>query len=127
MKDGKENIKNILTKDVKLPNLPVDDFVASTETLAIDANEDRDVLAGAGQDVSLIDDLTSLSGALRYCQANCFFTPVTAKIRTYVFAGYPEDVGRSEFDSPFIPYKYPYSTIFCLNVCWGVASLLGTQ
>ena len=38
----KENIENIPTKDVKLPNLPIDDFVASTETLAIDANEDRD-------------------------------------------------------------------------------------
>jgi hypothetical protein len=66
----KEIIENVPTKDVKLPNLPTDDFVASTETLAIDANEDRDALAGAGLDVKLIDDLTPLSGALRYCQAN---------------------------------------------------------
>ena len=66
----KKNIENIPTKDVKLPNLPIDDFVASTETLAIDANEDRDALAAAGLDVTLIDELTPLSGALRYCQAN---------------------------------------------------------
>lgn len=65
-----ETIENIPTKAVKLPNLPVDDFVASTETLAIDANEDRDALAAAGLDVTLIDELTPLSGALRYCQAN---------------------------------------------------------
>jgi len=66
----KENIENVPTKDVKLPNLPIDDFVASAETLAIDANEDRDDLAAVGLDVTLIDELTSLSGALRYCQAN---------------------------------------------------------
>ena len=66
----KETIENVPTKDVKLPNLPVDDFVASTETLAVDASEDRDTLAAAGLDVTLIDELTSLCGALRYCQAN---------------------------------------------------------
>ena len=65
-----EIIENVPTKDVKLPNLPIDDFVASTETLAIDAGEDRDALAAAGLDVTLIDELTPLSGALRYCQAN---------------------------------------------------------
>jgi len=66
----KETIENVPTKDVKLPNLPVDDFVASTETLAVDANEDRDALAASGLDVMLIDELKPLSGALRYCQAN---------------------------------------------------------
>ncbi|MCG6190684.1 hypothetical protein [Maribellus maritimus] len=66
----KEVIENVPAKDVKLPNLPVDDFVASTETLAVDANEDRDALAAAGLDVTLIDELTPMSGALRYCQAN---------------------------------------------------------
>ncbi|QGY42528.1 hypothetical protein GM418_02315 [Maribellus comscasis] len=44
--------------------------MASTETLAVDANEDRDALAAAGLGVTLIDELTPLSGALRYCQAN---------------------------------------------------------
>lgn len=40
----KENIENVPAKDVKLPNLPIDDFVAATETLAVDANEDREAL-----------------------------------------------------------------------------------
>ena len=66
----KETIENVPTKDVRLPNLPIDDFAASTETLAIDASEDRDALAAAGLDVMLIDELKPLSGALRYCQAN---------------------------------------------------------
>ncbi|MEZ5103496.1 MAG: hypothetical protein R2757_03290 [Draconibacterium sp.] len=66
----KEAIENIASKDVKLPNLPIDDFVASIETLAIDAGEDRETLAAGGLDVMLIDELTPLSGALRYCQAN---------------------------------------------------------
>ncbi|SHE69366.1 hypothetical protein SAMN05444274_102126 [Mariniphaga anaerophila] len=64
-----DEIQNVPTDTIKLPNLPVDDFVARTETLAVNANEDRDALAGAGMDMSLIDELTSLSGALRYCQA----------------------------------------------------------
>jgi hypothetical protein len=63
-------LNHLLVKCKLLLNLPVDDFAASTETLAIDANEDRDALAAAGLDVTLIDELTPLSGALRYCQAN---------------------------------------------------------
>lgn len=66
----KDAIESLSAKDVKLPNLPVDDFVASTETLAVNASKDREALAGAGLDDSLIDELTPLSGALRYCQAN---------------------------------------------------------
>ena len=66
----KENIENVPAKDVKLPNLPIDDFVVSTEILAIDSNEDREALTVAGMDTTLIDDLTPWSGALRYCQAN---------------------------------------------------------
>lgn len=66
----KDAIESLSQDDVKQPHLPVDDFVASTETLAVDAAEDSEALAGAGLDVSLIDELTSLSGALRFCQAN---------------------------------------------------------
>jgi hypothetical protein len=66
----KESIENVPSKEVKLPHLPIDDFVAATETLAVDANEDREALTAAGMDTTLIDDLTPLSGALRYCQAN---------------------------------------------------------
>jgi len=65
----KERIESLPKDQVKLPNQPVDDFAASVETLAVDANEDRDALAAAGLDVTLIDDLTPLSGVLRYCQA----------------------------------------------------------
>jgi len=65
----KDQIESIPADDVKLPNQPIDDFVARTETLAIHASEDREALEGAGLDVDLIDQLTPLSGALRYCQA----------------------------------------------------------
>jgi len=64
-----EAIQNYPLDKVRLPNLPIDDFVSRTETLAQDANEDRSVLEAAGLDVTLIDELTPLSSALRYCQA----------------------------------------------------------
>ncbi|MGQ8337736.1 hypothetical protein ACUNWD_14400 [Sunxiuqinia sp. A32] len=65
----KDQIENLPPTKVKLPNQPIDDFVASTETLAVEANKDRELLSAAGLDVTLIDELTPLSGALRYCQA----------------------------------------------------------
>lgn len=65
----KEQIEDLPSEELKLPNQPIDDFVVGTETLAVEANKDREALAAAGLDVTLIDDLTSLSGALRYCQA----------------------------------------------------------
>ena len=65
----KDEIENVPLSEVKLPNQPIDDFVVRTEALAIDANEDRAELEGAGLDVTLIDELNPLSGALRYCQA----------------------------------------------------------
>lgn len=66
----KESIENVPLEEVKSPNRPVDEIVERTEVLALDAAEDREALAGAGMDVSLIDRLTPLSGALRYTQAN---------------------------------------------------------
>jgi len=63
-------IRAVPLNDVKVPNRPVDEIVARTETLAVDAAEDSEALSDAGLDVSLIAQLTSLSGALRYCQAN---------------------------------------------------------
>jgi hypothetical protein len=65
----KDQIEGVPPDEVKLPNQPIDDFVASTETLAVEANEDREALAAAGMDVTLIDELPPLSGALRHCQA----------------------------------------------------------
>ncbi|MCY1718788.1 hypothetical protein OU798_00435 [Prolixibacteraceae bacterium Z1-6] len=65
----KDAIEGVLPGKVKPPNQPVDDFVAKTETLAVDAAEDREALKSAGMDENLIDELTPLSGTLRYCQA----------------------------------------------------------
>jgi len=65
----KEQIEAVTLSNLKVPNRPVDEIVERTETLAVNANKDREALAGAGMDVNLIDQLTPLSGALRYCQA----------------------------------------------------------
>jgi len=65
----KDQIESLSSNLVKLPSQPIDDFVASIETLAVNANKDRDALTAAGMDATLIDDLVSLSGALRHCQA----------------------------------------------------------
>ncbi|WP_321290253.1 hypothetical protein [uncultured Sunxiuqinia sp.] len=65
----KDQIENLPESQVKLPKQPVDEFVASSETLAVEAAEDRDALAGAGMDLTIIDDVPPLSGALRHCQA----------------------------------------------------------
>lgn len=65
-----EQINLIPLEEVKVPNRPVDEIVARTEALAVDAAEDIEALAAAGLDVSLIGQLPPLSGALRYCQAN---------------------------------------------------------
>lgn len=66
----KDQIESIPANEMKVPNRPVDDIVVRTETLAVNATEDREALEAAGLDVTLIDNLTSMSGALRYCQAN---------------------------------------------------------
>nr|WP_321356170.1 hypothetical protein [uncultured Draconibacterium sp.] len=65
----KEQIENFPSEELKTPNKPVKEYVVSVNTLAVDANEDREALAGAGMDVNLIDELTTLSGALSYLQA----------------------------------------------------------
>ncbi|WP_054720919.1 hypothetical protein [Marinifilum fragile] len=65
----KEQIENYPNNEVKLPNQPIDEFAANAETLAIEAVKDKEVLQKAGLDVTLIDDLNPLAGALRFCQA----------------------------------------------------------
>lgn len=65
----KDQIESVPAEEVKLPNQPIDDFAASTETLAVEASEDREALEGAGMNGNLIEELPPLSGALRYCQA----------------------------------------------------------
>ncbi len=65
----KAAIEAVPNNQVKLPNQPVDEFATRVETLAVNANADRDALAAAGLNVILIDELPTLSGALRHCQA----------------------------------------------------------
>lgn len=66
----KEQIENLPSNEVKLPNQPIDVFAAQTETLATEAAKDKEALSHAGLDVTIIDDLIPLTGALRYLQAN---------------------------------------------------------
>nr|WP_319398846.1 hypothetical protein [uncultured Carboxylicivirga sp.] len=68
--EWKELIEAVPDGEVKLPNQPIDDFAASCETLAIEAQRDKEALTGAGLDVKIIDEVTPLTGALRYIQAN---------------------------------------------------------
>ncbi|MBR8537232.1 hypothetical protein KDU71_16810 [Carboxylicivirga sediminis] len=65
----KEPIEAVPNKAVKLPNQPVDEFVAGAETLAVEATKDKEALVAAGLTESSIDELTPLAGALRHCQA----------------------------------------------------------
>ena len=60
----KEKIEALPFSEVKLPNQPIDEITASAETLAKEAAKDKEQLAKAGLDVILIDELSSLSGAL---------------------------------------------------------------
>ena len=66
----KEKIKARPLSEVKLPNRPIDELTASAETLAVEAAKDKEELAKAGLNVTFIDEIPSLSGATRYCQAN---------------------------------------------------------
>lgn len=65
----KDKIEALPLNEVKLPDRPVDEIVGRCETLAVNANEDREALVAAGLDGTIIDAMPSLSGALRYCQA----------------------------------------------------------
>ena len=66
----KDRILAVPEAEIKLPNQPIDDCTAMAETLAKEALEDKDALVNAGLDGTKIDELTTLSGALRFCQAN---------------------------------------------------------
>ncbi|RUT78269.1 hypothetical protein [Ancylomarina longa] len=65
----KETIAKFCNSDVKLPNQSIDECTANAETLAKEATKDKELLGQAGLDITLIDQLVPLSGALRYCQA----------------------------------------------------------
>lgn len=65
----KERIEARPLAEVKLPNQPIDEVTASAETLAVEAIKDKDEFTKAGMDITIIEDIPSLSGAVRYCQA----------------------------------------------------------
>jgi len=56
-------------EEVRLPTEPIDGFAAKAETLAIEAAKDKEELVLAGLDYTLVEDLPSLAGNLRYCEA----------------------------------------------------------
>jgi hypothetical protein len=65
----KTQIEAVASDDIKLPDRPVDLKVAQADTLLVDAREDQELLTTAGLDWQYVEDLTTLPGALRYCQA----------------------------------------------------------
>lgn len=65
----KEQIEALPVNEIRLPDRPIDLKAAQAETLRINAQEDKEVLMGAGADWTLVEDLTTLPGALRHTQA----------------------------------------------------------
>jgi len=64
-----ERIKSVQNNELIKLRESVDVFAAKCETLAVEANKDRESLKNVGLDLTLLDELPSLTGALRYCQA----------------------------------------------------------
>lgn len=65
-----EKINAVNRDDIKLPTKAIDVVTAESETLAVDATKDKDDLLAANMDLTIIDEVKVLAGALRYCQAN---------------------------------------------------------
>lgn len=65
----KEKIMSIADDLVKDPTMPVSVTIQMAENLAIWAKNDVDELVKAGLNASLLDELTTRGGALRYIQA----------------------------------------------------------
>jgi hypothetical protein len=59
----------VKTEEVLTPNMPVDVYVQEAENLGHWSNDDREALAGAGLDLSLIDILPVRAGACREAQS----------------------------------------------------------
>ncbi|TLX76631.1 hypothetical protein E9993_07015 [Labilibacter sediminis] len=65
----KPTFEAVKEEEVKLPNIPIDVLCAESDHLVIEATKDKDALIAKGLDWNLVDELTTLTGALRYCQA----------------------------------------------------------
>jgi len=64
-----EQIEALPLNDTHLPKVPVDEFAAKAESLANEAKKDKEELATAGLDISLIDEVGPLAAALRHYQS----------------------------------------------------------
>lgn len=64
-----ERIEALPLNDVKLPDMPIDMAAAAAETLRVEAEKDKDELVKAGLDWTIVEELLTLPGALRYAQA----------------------------------------------------------
>ncbi|MBI9060671.1 MAG: hypothetical protein JEZ14_01700, partial [Marinilabiliaceae bacterium] len=65
----KDQIVAFHSKNVKLPDTPIDVVAADAETLQKEASKDKEALVAAGLDWNRVDNLLTKSGALRYLQA----------------------------------------------------------
>ena len=64
-----KEIKDILKKDVKKPNMPVSEAVQEAENVLPWCKDDKAKLTKAGLDWQLVDDLPLRAGACRYAQS----------------------------------------------------------
>jgi hypothetical protein len=65
----KKHIEVMPLCDVKRPDMPIDRAAADAETLRGHAEQDKMALMAAGLDWTIVEDLLTLPGALRYAQA----------------------------------------------------------
>lgn len=65
----KPELEAIREEDVQNPNMPVDTSIQEAEDSYYWSNIDRDKLAKAGLDLTLIDSILTRTGALQYCQS----------------------------------------------------------
>lgn len=64
-----EALESLPTNETKQPDRPVDVLAAQADTLLVEAQADKEALTAAGLDWKLVEDLNTLPGALRFCQA----------------------------------------------------------
>ncbi|MCT4590579.1 MAG: hypothetical protein N4A71_22320 [Carboxylicivirga sp.] len=66
----KQQLEAFPIDKLKKVNIPIHIFCAEAEALATAAKKDKTMLIKAGLDWHYVDDLKTLSGTLRYCEAN---------------------------------------------------------
>ncbi|TRX71834.1 hypothetical protein [Carboxylicivirga sp. M1479] len=66
----KPALAQLSSNEVKTPSIPIDEMCAEAETLSVVCHKDKTELLAAGLNWQYVDDLKSLSLALRFCQAH---------------------------------------------------------